>query len=142
MDFEITLDSNLSNIKGIGKKTEVKIKDFINSNDSLNPKQILENKLIQITGIGAIKAKKLCEEIDLFEDLVKNQDNLLNDKQKLGLKYYESDNLRIPRDEMYKHQIFISDLVKSFNPNIIFEIVGSFRRDKEDSGDIDLIMGI
>lgn len=64
-----------------------------------------------ITGIGIVKCNKLCQDIDTFEDLIKNQDTLLNSKQKLGLKYYESDNLRIPRDEMLIHESFISSLI-------------------------------
>jgi DNA polymerase/3'-5' exonuclease PolX len=142
LDFEITIDSKLSEIKGIGKKTEDKIKEFLIDFSEVppNPKYILEKQFTSITGIGIKKAKILSSNINSFDELFENQDKLLNNKQKLGLKYFKTDNLRIPRAEMIQHKNLISDLIKEYNPNINFQIVGSFRREKEDSGDIDLIL--
>ena len=140
LNYELTIDTKISDIKGIGKKTEDKIKEFLSKHLPTDPAQILEKQLTEITGIGIKNAKIISSKISNFEELYKNQDSLLNPKQKLGLKYYKTDNLRIIRSEMLKHETFISQLIYNYNSNIKFQIVGSFRRGKEYSGDIDLIL--
>ena len=100
-----------------------------------------ENILIDVYGIGPNKAKELVEKgIKSIEDLRENQD-LLNDKQKIGLKYYEDILERIPRGEIetYKTQ-FEKSFEKIKNENTKYEIVGSYRRGELNSGDIDVII--
>jgi len=91
-----------------------------------------------VYGIGPVKANELIEihEIESIEHLRENT-QLLNEKQKIGLKYYDDILLRIPRKEIddYKKvfESYISDIAT-------FEIVGSYRREAENSGDIDVIL--
>ena len=71
--------------------------------------------LTDIHGIGPKKAGELIEKgIRTVEDLRKQQDELLNDKQKIGLQYYEDINKKIPRDEIdqYKELCLIVNLKK------------------------------
>ena len=67
--------------------------------------------------------------------------NILNNKQKIGLKYYEDLLKRIPRKEMEKHDKFITEFINSIDKNddLIYEIVGSYRRNASNSGDIDVL---
>jgi DNA polymerase/3'-5' exonuclease PolX len=58
---------------------------------------------------------------------------LLNEKQKVGLRYYEDLLLCISREEMLEHQKMLEII-----PD--FEIVGSFRRKMPTSGDIDVLI--
>ena len=104
-------------------------------------KAMPENILIDVYGIGPNKAKELVEKgINSIEKLRENQE-LLNDKQKIGLKYYEDILKRIPREEIetYKTQ-FEKSFEKIKNDNTKYEIVGSYRRGALNSGDIDVII--
>jgi NAD-dependent DNA ligase len=108
------------------------------------------NILADVYGIGPKKAKELVAEgITSIADLRANQ-NKLNDVQKVGLKYYEDILKRIPRSEIDQYaSVFDSAFVKAsldlFGKNGSkgksgFEIVGSYRRGAENSGDIDVII--
>ena len=95
-------------------------------------------KLFQgIYGIGAVRAKQLVElGMNSLEDLRKYPE-LLNEKQTAGLKYYEPLRERIPRDEMVAHE---SLLLSNLSTGITGSLAGSYRRGKESSGDIDLLL--
>ena len=118
----------------------------------LKNKQIGERKnnpvkiFTDIYGVGPKKAAELVSKhnIKTIKELKANED-LLNDKQKLGLKYYDDILKRIPRDEIIEYnkkltKIF-NDVSKTHGINTSsFEIVGSFRRGAKTSGDIDIIV--
>lgn len=90
-----------------------------------------------IYGVGAVKAKQLVElGMNNLEDLRKYPE-LLNEKQTAGLKYYEPLRERIPRAEMVIHE---SLLLSNLSTGITGSLAGSFRRGKESSGDIDLLL--
>ena len=98
-----------------------------------------------IYGVGATKANDLIESgITSIEQLrreLKTTPKLLNDKQKIGLKHYEELLERIPRIEMEEHE----DILRQLTPNesdFHIEIVGSYRRGAESSGDIDVLICI
>jgi NAD-dependent DNA ligase len=107
------------------------------------------NILADVYGIGPKKAKELVAQgITSIAELRENQ-NKLNDVQKVGLKYYEDILKRIPRSEIDQYSsifenafVKASNLVDGNNENekSRFEIVGSYRRGAENSGDIDVII--
>jgi len=101
-----------------------------------NPVNILTN----IYGIGPTKAKDLVDNhnIKTIEQLRENT-HLLNDKQQIGLEYYEDILQRIPRDEIDEYKKVFEEII-SDNIKSSFEIVGSYRRGASDSGDIDVIL--
>ena len=68
------------------------------------------------------------------------QDEVLNDTQKIGLKYYEDILKRIPRNEIEQYKTQFEPLNQIKNPTSTFEIVGSYRRGASNSGDIDVII--
>ena len=92
--------------------------------------------LNKIYGIGEAKIKAIIKEgITSMDDLRKNQ-HLLNDKQKIGLAYYDDLNMRIPLDEYLKHKkILEGDLT-----GLTYDFVGSFRRGATSMGDIDMLI--
>ena len=104
------------------------------------------NILGEIYGIGPKKAKELVDKgITTIDALRANQDTLLNETQKVGLKYYEDILKRIPRSEIeeYKSMFNMEFLKVKISPgteDAKFEIVGSYRRGAESSGDIDVII--
>jgi len=158
---EVLSSNDLKKLKlpNIGKTILEKYEEFLKTGtlevverEKANPVNIFAN----IYGIGPIKAKELVtkKNIVTLEQLRAQQNNiqenklpLLNTKQQIGLKYYEDLLKRIPRTEIEE---FKELLTQNFSETLIensetqennsFEIVGSFRRNKSDSGDIDLII--
>lgn len=145
---EIISVKDLDNINGLAKGSiREKIIEYIKTGNIKEIEKITnESTIIQtlsnIYGIGPAKSNELVNKhnITSIEDLRKNQE-LLNDKQKIGLKYYEDLLKRIPKKEMIKHDEFITDFINLIDKNddLIYEIVGSYRREANNSGDIDVL---
>ena len=93
-----------------------------------------------IYGIGPQKAKELVQKgITTLAVLREKQEEALNKVQRIGLKYYEDILERIPRREIDDyHQVFESNVKQGFTGK--YEIVGSYRRGLQTSGDIDIII--
>lgn len=141
----ITYDDFVQNIKAgdrINKKVEELIKkgkiNYEEENIKKDKHYKLREELNKIFGIGEMKIKMLIKEgITSIDDLKQNQ-HLLNDKQKIGLKYYDDMNMRIPLDEYLKHKKIIEkDLNKL---KLIYDFVGSYRRGGKNMGDIDILI--
>lgn len=162
-DFKDTIITNgnlLKDYKGIGSKIIDKINEIIKTGDLIEAKTIKkENKyhdfiieLSNIHGIGGVKAVELVEKYHIhnIKDLIDRQDEmidkkrtLLNNVQKKGLLYYEDCQKRIPRKEMNLHQKYLQKINTQINkiyPNTQITIVGSYRRQKKESGDIDVLI--
>lgn len=135
-----------ANIKGIGDKIKEKIKEYfetgkINAVERAlaDPKFSLKRKLANLYGVGPVKIKDLMEKVNSFEEL-KEKPELLNDKQKIGLKYYDDMIQRIPMYEGKKHYDIINKTFNKTYKDIEFELVGSYRRQNSDMGDIDVLI--
>ena len=144
----ITTFDDLKDIKGIGEKIKAKLIEFFetgsiqavaNANNDVTTIEIQE--LMKVHGIGPSKAKSLVEEhgIKSLEQLEQNT-QLLNDKQKMGLKYYKDFLERIPRQEMDAHKEYLRNVIHSVDSKFTFEITGSYRRGLSSSGDIDILI--
>ncbi len=116
-----------------------------------DPKIIAISELCKIPEIGPTSALKLYEKnITSIADLklaVDKDKLLLNNKQLIGLEYYEDLQVRIPRTEMNEwNKIFNNTLkvilkeLKINEDKIIYNMVGSYRRNAESSGDIDVLI--
>lgn len=145
-DKNIETLEDIKGMKGVGKKIEDKIVEFLNTgniteaDNALNdPRYILGNKLKGIYGVGPAKITELMTKINDFEEL-KEHPELLNDKQKIGLKYYDDMSLRIPIAEGHKHLKIVNKILNNLYKDIEFEFVGSYRRKNKDMGDIDILI--
>jgi DNA ligase (NAD+) len=102
------------------------------------------NILGDIYGVGPKKAQELViAGIKTIDELRERQNDLLNDIQKVGLKYYEQIQERIPRTEIEEFEKIFKEIFKNVStgfPDAKFEIVGSYRRGAQTSGDIDIII--
>jgi len=94
--------------------------------------------LCSVHGIGPAAAKKFIEKG--VDDLSKLPLNELNHQQKIGLKYHQEFNERIPRKEILEIEALIIPLIKEVDSHLIATICGSFRRGCESSGDIDILV--
>lgn len=98
------------------------------------------NFLTRVTGIGPSAARKFVDEgIKTLEDLRKNEDKL-NHHQRIGLKYFEDFEKRIPREEMLQMQDIVLNEVNKVDSEYIATVCGSFRRGAESSGDMDVLL--
>jgi DNA polymerase/3'-5' exonuclease PolX len=144
----ITKMEDLVGVTGIGDKIKTKLEEIfatgklqqVERYDDNGDYQIID-QLLQIHAIGPAKARQLVQEhaVKSVDDL-KTRQHLLNDKQKMGLKYYDEFLLRIPRSEMMKHDNYIKDMIKRVDKDYVVEITGSYRRGEKDSGDIDVLI--
>lgn len=144
---------DLKDIKGVGEGIRKKLEEIILTG-KLKAASIVRHErpieqtdaLMKIYGIGPVKAKELIDMgIRSYDDLrgkLEKTPSILNEKQKIGLKYIEDLNTRIPRTEMLKHEQKIRDLVSTVSSDFTIDIVGSFRRGAEDSGDIDVLLSL
>ena len=149
----ITEYDDVKNITGIGAKMEKKIKEILETGTLAAAEKAREiynidalDALQNIYGVGPAKATELVKagivSISQLRDEVKSNPKLLNDKQKIGLKYYEELLERIPRTEMEEHRDILQTLLPDEMSEYDTEIVGSFRREATNSGDIDVLIRV
>lgn len=137
---------DIKDIKGIGEKINAKIKELMETGKMVavdralnDPRFSLQKKLGKLYGVGPVKINELMDKISTFEELYEKPE-LLNEKQKIGLKYYDDMNKRIPMSEGKKHYNIIDTIFKKVYKDIEFELVGSYRRQNKDMGDIDILI--
>lgn len=120
-------------------------------------------QLNEVHGIGPKKARELVEKygITTVADLKKHADAyitsegalvskadrpkgakaLLDKTQRVGMKYFDDLVERISRAEMNKFSIALHTVLSKLDfPGQQMEIVGSYRREMQNSGDIDIIL--
>ena len=149
----VTSLDDIAHIKGIGEKIQDKIKEIIETGHLTSAE--LANELYNIEaleafqniyGVGPTKASQLVKNgiitIAQLREEVKNTPTILNDKQKIGLKYYEDLLERIPRIEMEEHKDILHMLLPNEMEHYQIDIVGSFRRQSNTSGDIDVLIRV
>ena len=121
-------------LQGVGKAIEDKLDEYMKKG---TVRAIEENKLdpvnifSDIYGVGPKKAQELVKlGITTMSQLEDKKMEVLNDIQRVGLRYYADINERIPRCEIDMYKELLGERG---------EIVGSYRRGAKESGDIDII---
>ena len=160
LKFEITNTDQIKDIKGVGKTTIEKINEILETGslkqiESLNETMLTKSKelaeLQKITGIGPSKAQKLYDLNITLNRLIELNFNSLTDDdvpiiemlthhQLLGVKYFHDLEERITYAEIQGTEKYINKLLKAFDPKLHMIICGSYRRKKETSGDIDILL--
>jgi DNA polymerase/3'-5' exonuclease PolX len=151
--FKITSGSMLKEYKGIGKGTINRIDEILNSgglkevNDAdISGKHLkYVDELMKIFGIGRVKAYELYTDhgIKSIEDLkkaVKSGSVELPESISKGIKYVDKIKTNIPRSEMDEIYSFLIRAGIELDNNMDVRICGSYRREKETSNDIDIII--
>lgn len=158
---ELTLNNlkEFSELPGIGKGTIDRIKEILNNGklkelenftEEINENDKLIKEFETIVGVGRVSALKFIEDgITSVKDLktkIDNHEYDVNDKIKLGVKYYGKFEGNIPRKEIDKIYKILESIIKKMNKGLddnekyIFEICGSYRRESPTSGDIDILL--
>lgn len=153
---EITCIEDVKDTKGIGEGTLERIDQFLkngifnelrnNSNENINNTnnvQILKD-LQRITGVGPVKAKALVGKGLNLESILSMSKEQLEDNfthhQILGIKHFHDLEKRIPRAEITKIKTYLEKLCENLDGCLNIKICGSYRREKENSGDIDVLI--
>jgi len=118
-------------------------------NISADLEVVAVENLTKIPGIGPSKASELYRDeeitdISQLREAYSINKKIINDKQAIGLKHYDDLQKRIPRIEMDEWKDILE---KTFNETLTelketgkLVITGSYRREKQDSGDIDALI--
>jgi DNA polymerase/3'-5' exonuclease PolX len=132
---KIKSSAELEGIKGIGPGLIKHIDTFL-SNKCINNDL---TDLLRITGIGPVKAKKLIDDGYSLQKLldydVSALTGVLTHHQLLGVKYFHDLEKRIPYSEIKTIEGYLKSRTKQ---DLV--ICGSYRRKKETSGDIDVLI--
>jgi len=156
LNYDLTLDNiKQFNAPGIGKGTIDRIIEILKNKRlkeldelhkiSKNKKIDIITELNDVINIGDKHAIELIKKFKVksVADLKHKVDKGLievNDKIKMGLKYYGKYKTHIPRHEIdliYKH---IDSLLHKLDPSYFFFICGSYRRGNDHSNDIDILL--
>jgi DNA polymerase beta len=144
----ITKLADLDNIPGVGAQIRKKVQEILETGSLAAAEKAKEelsldavDELSAIYGVGPVKAKMLIEKgiktVKQLREAVAKDPSILNEKQKIGVQYYEDLLKRISRAEMEKHEkVLLGELLKGMRGTI----VGSYRRGAKDSGDIDVLL--
>lgn len=143
-------EEHLKNVKGVGKSIIEKVRIIMESGtcpkyEEIKKKADPRKEFVEIYGVGPAKAKELMEMGVKSVQEMKGYDegkikSILNEKQQIGLKYYDDIQSRIPHSEIKKHEKFLKTMLKKVDPSCDLTIAGSYRRKSKTSGDIDVLI--
>jgi DNA polymerase/3'-5' exonuclease PolX len=153
----------LKEIGGIGAHTIQRIKEILEKGSLAELSSFKENKEVQnkekileelesIVGVGRAKSTELYNEgitsVKMLKQKIKKGEIEVNEKIELGLKYFGKYQTNIPRKEIDKVYKILEKIINSMNKEYkldesnkyIFEVCGSYRRERPTSGDIDVLV--
>lgn len=150
---EIKSGKDLEEIKGIGKGIMGRIDEILEKGYLSEIKLDEEKKeylkeveeLEQVFGIGPKKAYELIKKyniksiLDLKEAYNKGEIELTN-QMVIGLKYYDIYKENIPRVEVTKIDKYLTRIIKNVDDELFHMICGSYRRGKQTSNDVDVLV--
>jgi DNA polymerase/3'-5' exonuclease PolX len=144
-DDSTLTEQNIMAVKGVGKSIYQKIDTILKTGtclqyDALGEYDDPRIQFMDIHGVGPKKANELVKMGFKTIQHIRDGDAGLNEKQLLGLQYYEEFVQKIPRQEIVKHEEFLKSILKGVDKNAVLTITGSYRRKKEESGDIDVLL--
>lgn len=144
---EIKSGDQAMKIKGVGKKIGEKIDEFLKTGKLRKLEKIRSddtsvaiNLLSRVAGIGPAKARDLYDKGITTIELLRENEDQLNNAQKIGLKHFEDFELRIPRDEIVRVERKVLNTLKEVDDTYVATICGSYRRGQASSGDIDVLL--
>ena len=160
---KITLKNyeELKEIDGIGTHTIERIKEILSTgklaelaNFSVKDqgKEKILEELESVVGIGRVKSTEFYDagitSVKMLKQKIKKGEIEVNEKIELGLKYYGVYQTNIPRKEIVQVNKILKKIIDKMNKEnklndnnkYIYEICGSFRRERPTSGDIDVLV--
>ncbi|ARF10789.1 DNA polymerase family X protein [Hokovirus HKV1] len=150
---KIKSGEEIQHLKGVGKNSVKRINEILEKGKlqeikiDRTDKKIMEaiKNLTRIYGIGESIAIRLIKEYNIhnIKELKKGylQKKVpLNDHILLGLKYEKVYEKKIPRKEIDDINNYLKKIISSVDKNLLYMICGSYRREKPESNDIDILL--
>ena len=138
----------MDEIPFIGEGIKKKVKEFLAEGkmsklESLkrDEKLMLLEMFAKIWGVGAVAAQKLYQSgFRSIEELRKNPE-ILTQYQKVGLKYFEDFQEKIPRAQATIISNIVSEaVIRLYGKAVKLETCGSYRRGRLTCGDVDILI--
>ncbi|ORY31676.1 hypothetical protein BCR39DRAFT_465497 [Naematelia encephala] len=141
----ITSGKDARRIKGVGQSIADRIDEFISGEPGRAYYEDTEKARIvavlkDVYGVGETFANELYKRGARSIRDLKEKDFGLTPGQNIGVELYEDLNTRIPREECRAIYELIASKARAIDPKIWVEIMGSYRRGQEDSGDVDILI--
>jgi DNA polymerase/3'-5' exonuclease PolX len=143
-------------IEGVGKGIATRIQEFLDTGTlvelekSITDEARIVTELTQITGIGEVKALSLIKDygVTSVDDLISKYHkgiinvakNQLTHHMEVGIRYYHDLRLRMQWKEADAIAKKLTDLISHFDPSLLVTVCGSYRRQKDTCGDIDVLI--
>jgi DNA polymerase beta len=147
---EIKHGKDIGDIKGIGSGTINRIDEILKTGtlkelSSYEQVPYIVDELVKVVNIGPKTAYGLVKKyniksLDDFRKRVEVGEIPINDKIKLGLKYFDSYQKSIPRIEMMKMDKYLHSVLSKIDDNLFGVMCGSYRRLSLLSNDIDFMI--
>ena len=150
LDYEIEDITQIEKLKGIGKGICKRVNEILETgklnelNNKVDKKKIIE-ELTSVFGIGVKIANKYMNDFNIknITELKEAHDKSiikLTDEMLIGLKYVDDLKYRISYINIKNIESVLKNLLKQYYPELIMKICGSYRRVRETSGDIDILL--
>lgn len=132
----------------VGPRSVSKIKEYILTGHIKKAEYLEDDSLVKarsqlmgIYGVGPIVASELVRQgFDSVEKLRREGEHMLNENQRIGLKFYEELLPKMPRCEVKQiADIVEKSVIKIFGHDLHMMVCGSYRRGAEFCSDADLI---
>lgn len=138
-------------IPGIGQGIADRIQEFLDTGKLRELEEANQGEeqaalalLLRVPGIGPVAARRLVEQVGVrsladLRALAAEGKLRLTTQQRVGLKYFEELELRVPRAEVAEVEALVQATAAAVDPRFYVEAVGSYRRGLPESGDIDIL---
>ena len=144
---EITASEEAMKLPGVGRRIAEKMEEIYRTsrlqrleNALLEPEDKALRTFLGVYGVGFVQAQSWVRNgLRTLADLA-NNDVHLTRNQRIGIEHYDDFNTRISRDEVTKLGDVVIQALKRIDAGFRITIGGSYRRDAETSGDIDILI--
>lgn len=138
----------MDQIPFVGEGIKKKVKEFIAEGkmsklETLkgDKKLVLLETFAKIWGVGAVAAEKLYQSGFRSIEELRKKPEILTQYQKIGLKYFEDFQEKIPRAQATIISNIVADAAKKlYGKAVKLETCGSYRRERLTCGDVDILI--
>ncbi|XP_009624760.1 DNA polymerase lambda isoform X3 [Nicotiana tomentosiformis] len=146
LPFKIESVDQVKHLPAIGKSMQDHIQEIVTTGKLSKLEHFEKDEKVktislfgEVWGIGPATALKLYEKGHRTLDDLKNEDSLTH-SQRLGLKYFDDIQTRIPRHEVEEMERLLQKVGEEILPSVIVVCGGSYRRGKSSCGDMDIVI--
>ena len=151
---KIKSSEDLNEYSGIGKGIKVRVDEILKTGTlpelksdlmgEIKEKMNVIEQLSGVHGIGPKMARQFIEKykvknITELKKKIKSGEIEVGDKLKIALKHHSKFKTNIPRAEIDIVDQMLAKIIKKIDPDLVYNIAGSYRRGNPTSNDIDVL---